>query len=63
MFYKYKIGTLRGCANGGTEQEGILFQALRATNRYNIVENTLILYGKETQLNFVLDNEAEKPPD
>ncbi len=56
-------GTLVLCDNGGTEQESFFSQALRATNGYEIVGDTLIFSGKNAQLVFVIDNEATKPPD
>jgi hypothetical protein len=63
------VGTARLCDDGGTEQESIFDQALRATNRYEIIDDTLILSGTNffsgtsAQLTFVIDNEAEKPAD
>ena len=55
--------TARGCPNGETEQGVIFFQALQATNRYEIEGDTLILSGDHAQLTFVIDNEAAKPAD
>ena len=57
------VGTQRQCVNGGTEQEGVFFRTLRATNRYELISDTLILSGDQAKITFVIDNEAKKPPD
>ena len=56
------ISTARQCLDGGTEQEGILLEALRTTNRYEIEGDRLILSGPQVRVTFVIDNEAKKPP-
>ena len=63
--YRFGLGvsTARQCANGGTEQEGVFLQALHATNRYEVVDDTLILSGEHAKVTFVIDNEASKPAD
>ncbi|MBE2238608.1 MAG: META domain-containing protein [Caldilineaceae bacterium] len=55
--------TARDCAGGGSEQEAIFVSALRATNRYEIAGDTLILSGEHARVTFVIDNETAKPPD
>ncbi|MBX2999572.1 MAG: META domain-containing protein [Caldilineaceae bacterium] len=58
------VGTARGCVlHDGTNPEGNLIRALRATHRYEIEGDTLIFSGEHAQVTFVIDNEATKPPD
>ena len=56
-------GTARLCENGGSEQESFISQALMATDNYEIVGDTVVLFGDNAQVTFVIDNEAKKPPD
>lgn len=61
------VGTVQGCGDcPESVQEGILDQAVMATNRYEIVGDILILSGldlsgKQSRLTFVIDNETTKP--
>ncbi len=64
--YRFLEGaaTARGCDGGGSEQESNFLSALSDTNRYYVDGDRLILSGENrTYLTFVIDNEAEKPPD
>ncbi len=63
--YRLRPGdsTARLCENGGTEQEIFIALAMKATNRYEVVGDTLVFSGKNAQLTFVIDNKARKPID
>ena len=57
------VGTLKSCANDGNKQEGFIQQALIETNDYEFARDTLVLFGENARVTFVIDNEATKPPE
>ena len=55
--------TAMTCDNGGTEQEYFIVRALAETYDYELIGDTLVLFGEKARLTFVIDNETTKPPD